>query len=280
MNKRIPLIVGAIGVVVIAAILYAFFRTPEEASAPIEAVPIELAATDVPEPTAEPEPTDAPEPTEEMVEQPTDEVMEEPTDEPMEEPTDEPMEEPTEEIVSADPIVYAIVQDRSQVTFELDEDLRGERITVVGTTNQVAGQLAFAPSDLSTAQIGIITINARTLMTDNDFRNRAIQNRILFTDDFEFIQFEPTSIDGLPESVAVGESADFTITGNLTIRDITMEETFDATVTFASENEINGVAITIISRENYGLQIPEVPSVANVTDEVQLTVDFVATSAE
>lgn len=266
MKKRIPLIIGAIGVVVIGSILYAFFRTPEAPSAPIEAVPIEL-ATDVPEPTDVP-PTAEPEQTEEVMEEPTEEVMEEPTS------------EPEEEMVSADPVIYALAQDQSTATFELDEDLRGQRITVVGTTNQVAGQIAFVPSDLSTAQVGTITINARTLETDNEFRNRAIQNRILFTDQFEFIQFEPTALEGLPDSVAVGETIDFAIVGNLTIRDITMEETFDATVTFVSESELNGIAVSIVSRENYDLQIPEVQSVANVTDEVQLTIEFVATPAQ
>ncbi len=267
MNKRIPLIIGVVSVIAIAFILYALFRTPEAPSGEIEAVPIEL-ATDIPA-TQEPEPTDEPVvATEEIVEQPTEVVMEEPT-------TETVVEQP-----SSDPVIFAIAQDRSTATFELDEDLRGERITVVGTTNQVAGQLAFAASDLPSAQIGTITINARTLTTDNEFRNRAIQNRILFTDQFEFIEFEPTAIDGLPESISVGESADLTITGNLTIRDVTQEEVFDATVTYVSGSEISGFAVTIISREIYGLQIPEVQSVANVTDEVQLAIDFVATPTE
>ncbi len=281
MKKRIPLVIGAVGVVVIASILYAFFRTPEAPSGEIEAVPIQLAATDAPEPTDVPAPTDVPptdvpEPTEEPMEESTEEVMEEPTEEVVEEPTEEPTEEP----VSADPVIYAIVQDRSTATFELGEDLNGESIRVVGTTNQVAGQIAFAAADLSTAQIGVITINARTLATSNDFRNRAIQNRILFTDQYEFIQFEPTAINGLPASIGVGESADFTIVGNLTIRDVTLEETFDASVTYVSESEISGVAVSIVSRDNYDLSIPEVQGVANVSDDVQLTIEFVATPAE
>ncbi|MCA9970572.1 MAG: YceI family protein, partial [Anaerolineales bacterium] len=105
--------------------------------------------------------------------------------------------------------VYSISPDASEVRFELDEDLRGNRITVVGTTNQVAGEIALDLSNLSAAQVGVIQINARALATDNDFRNRAIQNEILNTGSYEFITFTPTAVNGLPASAGVGEEISF-----------------------------------------------------------------------
>lgn len=172
--------------------------------------------------------------------------------------------------------VYQINQDASQVTFELDEDLRGERMTVVGATDQVAGELAVDLGDLSTAQIGVIQINARTLLTDNNFRNRAIQNEILETGAYEFITFTPTAISGLPGSAAPGQEVAFTIEGRLTIRDVTQPVSFDVVATAISENELAGRATTSIEREAFGLVIPQVRQVANVEETVELTIEFVA----
>ena len=162
--------------------------------------------------------------------------------------------------------------------FVLDEDLRGSRTTVVGETDQVAGELAVDFNDLSTTQVGTLQINARTLATDNDFRNRAIKNEILNTNEYEFITFAPSLVEGLPESVSVGEPVTFTIGGDLTIRDVTNEATFEVEATAVSEGEISGMASAVVQRADYNLNIPSVPNVANVEQDVELYIDFTATT--
>ena len=92
----------------------------------------------------------------------------------------------------------------------------------------------------------------------------------------QYITFTPTSIDGLPASVTVGEPFSFAVTGDLQIRDVVNAETFEMTVTPVSETELTGTAQTTIQRGDYGLTIPSVPSVANVSEEVILELDFVA----
>jgi polyisoprenoid-binding protein YceI len=56
--------------------------------------------------------------------------------------------------------LYEIDSDASQASFVIDEVLNGSPKTVVGTTNQVAGQLALDPADPSAAQLGTIWITA------------------------------------------------------------------------------------------------------------------------
>ena len=202
-----------------------------------------------------------------------------PADEPA--AADAPAEEPAAADAPADApaggaTLLEIVPADSTVRFELDELLRGNPVTVVGTTDQVAGQISLNLADLSQTQIGEIRINARTLATDNEFRNRAINNEILDTGDFEFITFAPTSIDGLPASAAVGDEINFTVSGDLTIRDMTNVVTFEMTATVVSPTEIRGTAGAVVQRADFDLRIPEVPSVANVEEEVELTIDFVA----
>lgn len=271
MFQRIAIAIGLLALVAVAAAAY-LLRAPEEASAPIEAIPLEL------EPTAE---IAEVEPTEESAaeavaqeEVETEEVVAEEPATPTAAPTDEPTAEPTEE--GFERTIFTIDQEQSQVRFELDEDLRGQRITVVGTTNQVAGELAIDLDDLAETQVGILQINARTLQTDSRNRNRAINNFILDTATYEFITFEPTSINNLPDAAALGEEVAFEIVGNLTIRDITQEVVFNVTATPISETELSGTASTVVTLEQYGLSIPSVPSVANVEEEVELYIDFVA----
>ena len=174
---------------------------------------------------------------------------------------------------------YQISSTDSTVTFALDEELMGQPKTVVGTTNQVAGEIAVNLADLSTAQVGVIQINARGLTTDNNMRTRTMQNRILETGEFEFITFTPTLVNGLPASAGVGESVSFTISGDLTIRDITQPVVFNVTATVVSETQLSGTATAIVNRGDFDLQIPSVPNVANVEEEVELTIEFIANAS-
>lgn len=241
--------VSSVVLIVVALLATAcVLQEPEEASAPIEAIPLDNRATGdeaaAPETGAESE-TAGPEAA-----------------------LDENMVQ-----------IYEIVQAETEARFELDEDLRGQRQTVVGITDQVAGQIAFGYDDLSTAAVGPIQINARTLATDNRMRNRAINNFILNTGDFEFITFEPGEVIGLPTNVEVGDTVEFTMVGDLTIRAVTNQVEFDVVATLVSADRFEGSASTTVTRGDYGLQIPSVPNVANVEEEVLLTIDFVAASA-
>jgi polyisoprenoid-binding protein YceI len=244
-------------------------QEPEAASSTIEAIPLETQAAGVA--TSEPATTEAAEATTTPAEAT---VAPEAT-------AETPTEAPTE--ASAAPagtaLVFTIDSAASQVRFQLDEELRGQPTTVVGTTDQVAGQLSVNLADLSQTQVGIIQINARTLATDNNFRNRAIQNEILDTGSFEFITFTPTGIEGLPASATVGEAISFNLVGDLTIRDITLPATFTVEATAVSETQIVGAATAVVNRTDFGLQIPSVPNVANVEEQVELYIDFTANAS-
>jgi polyisoprenoid-binding protein YceI len=174
---------------------------------------------------------------------------------------------------------FEIQPGHSEARFVIDEVLRGEPKTVVGTTDQVAGQIVLDPQRADASQVGTILINARTFETDSDQRDRAIQNRILQTDAYEYISFTPTSLVGLPSTLREGVPASFQVTGDLKIRDVTRPVTFDATVTPASSDRLEGTATTTVRYADWGLSIPQVPSVAGVTEQLELRLNFVATVA-
>jgi polyisoprenoid-binding protein YceI len=188
---------------------------------------------------------------------------------------------PTLEVAAEAP-VYEIQQEGSEARFLIDEVLRGAPFTVVGVTNQVAGQMTLDLANPANTQLGTILINARSLQTDASQRNNALRNFILRSADdaFELITFEPTALSGLPEAaVAVGEEVAFQITGNLTIVETTREVTFDVTVTLNEDNTISGLAVATVLYADFNLTIPSVPFVASVEDDVRLELQFVAAPA-
>jgi polyisoprenoid-binding protein YceI len=250
------------------------FQEPEAPSAPLEAIPLQLESPELPARDAGPAAQD-PAAQEPAADEP--EADAPAGDEPLaEEAGGEQQGEAGDAGPEGELRFYRIDPARSEVRFQLSEDLRGQRTTVIGVTNQVAGELALNLADLSTARVGIVQINARGLATDNSFRNRAIANEILESGRFELITFEPAGLDGLPASAAVGQEVAFTIRGDLTIRDISQPVTFAVTAVALSETEIGGTATATVTRQAFDLRIPSVPNVANVDEEVLLTIDFVA----
>ncbi len=179
-------------------------------------------------------------------------------------------------------VLFRIVSEESEVRFLINEVLRGNPTTVVGSTDQVAGDILVNFANPEASQLGTIRINVRTLQTDNEFRNRAIRSQILNSsqDEFEFSEFVPTSLESMPESVTIGQSFDFQVVGDLTVRDITNSVSFAVTATLVSETRLEGAASATITRESYNLLIPSAPGVADVSEEVILELDFVAVAVE
>lgn len=241
MFKYLIAALGIILVFIFGFVVYSTLKPPAEASAPITALPIQVDPTTAPANPAATDPAPA-----------------------------------ATQASGAGAATYQIVPTDSQVSFTINEVLRNSPNTVVGTTSQVAGQISFDPSQPAGAQVGPIQVDARTLVTDNNFRNRAIKNQILDTNNYEYITFTPKSISGLPDQVTFGTSYNLTITGDLTIKGVTKSVSFDATVTPVDATKLQGSATTTILYKDYGISIPQVPSVASVEDSVILKIDFVA----
>jgi polyisoprenoid-binding protein YceI len=173
--------------------------------------------------------------------------------------------------------LYSIDTAGSQVSFTLTEELRGTPTTVVGTTDQVAGEIFVDFTTPANSKVGVIRINARTLVTDQENRNRALRSNILQSarDEYQFIEFTPKSITDLPDKVEVGSTIKFKVIGDLKIRGIVQSVTFDVSVT-ADNDVLTGSATTQVTRDMYNLQIPSAPGVANVSNDVTLDIKFTA----
>ena len=173
----------------------------------------------------------------------------------------------------------------SELGLALKEDLMGEPDTVLASYGaQLRDYLkqhiqpVTSEGQAWTVQVDnltVKTVNARTLATDSEFRDRALKNRILYTDDYEFVTFAPTKLTGLPDAATFGEPFDFQMTDELTIMDVTRPVTFDVTVT-PTEDGLEGLATTTFPYEDFSLNIPASQAVQAVADEVTLEFNFTA----
>lgn len=258
MNSR-NIIIGIIvlAVIVIGGVwLYDWvLGETEEASGPIQPTPVVIDT-----------------PVDEVIVTSTPETLESPESS---EPTQAAQDEQGLDAALAGIQVYQISQDESSVSFTIYEELRGSPKDVIGVSNQVAGEVAVDLSDLSTAQVGVIQINARTFTTDDDRRNQAIRNRILFTDQYEFITFTPTQITGLSGRASPGQPFNFQITGDLTIIGNTQPVVFNVSGQVESPDRLTGMATTTIQRSDFNIVVPSVPFVANPGEEVTLEISLV-----
>jgi polyisoprenoid-binding protein YceI len=182
------------------------------------------------------------------------------------------------EAASDGALILRFVNGGTQARFLIDEVLLGQDKTVVGVTSLVEGELTVDPGDLASVQLGEVRIDARGFTTDDDRRTNRLRNDILRSaqDAYRYITFTPTSIEGLPASAAPGDSLSFQVTGDLKILDTTQPVTFAMNVTAVDSTTVQGGGTATIRYADFGINIPRVPMVASVEDEVILEIDFTA----
>jgi len=185
------------------------------------------------------------------------------------------------EVADASAVLYRIDKAESSVSFEIDEILNGNPFRVVGVTTEVAGEVLIDFDEPAASQLGTVVINVRTLATDSNFRDRAIRGPILGSsrDENEFATFEPTDIEGFPDSVTMGDQVPLRITGTFSLSGESRPVTFDTEVTVVSADRVEVTGAATVLRSDFGLTIPDVPSVSDVADEILLVIDLVAVPA-
>ncbi len=192
-----------------------------------------------------------------------------------------PVSAPTQDIqavsdtltASSTATLYRVSQTSSKVEFNIHEILSGKPKLVVGTTNQVAGDITVTGSKIV---FGAMKLDAKTLKTDSTSRDGALNHMILQTDtpENEYVTFQPSSND-FNGTIVAGQPVTFNVMGNLTISGVTKPATFAVNAT-VNPDSITGTASTTVSRADFGLKIPNFPFLADVKDQFSVAVTIVA----
>ena len=186
---------------------------------------------------------------------------------------------PTAEPVAADGATVFTLDAGTIARYKVEEVLANTGFKVAtGETLDVAGSIAFDSDGKVIADGSRIAVQAATLRTDSNRRDGYVRNRTLETDTYPEVVFQPTSVDGLPASIAdAGGPMEFTITGDLTVRDQTREVTWDVMAEFPGDGTATGFASVVFTFEDFGMDKPRVAIVVSVEDEILLELDFAGT---
>ncbi|MCY3544184.1 MAG: YceI family protein [Chloroflexi bacterium] len=164
--------------------------------------------------------------------------------------------------------------------YRIDEELAGRGFfTAVGETTEVVGRVVFDDDGGVVAEGSTIVMQAASLTTDSDRRDGYVRERTLLTSEYPAIVFSPTSAEGLPSPLSdASGTVEFTITGDLTVRDQTREVTWDVVAEFG--DTISGLASVVVTFEQFGIDKPSVAVVLSVEDSFQLELEFVGAFEE
>ena len=222
--------------------------------APTAAPPAPTAAPQTP-PTAAPAPTATAEPT----------------------PKPEPTAIPTPEAPAKNTFILG---EGTIARYKVEEELaRQGYFVATGETTEVVGRITFDDDGEIVPEGSGIIMQAATLKTDSDRRDRYVRERTLQTAEFPAIDFRPKSADGLPWPLdEASGTVEFSISGDLTIRDQTRPVTWDVTAEFG--DAISGLATVDITFEQFAMEKPSVAIVLSVDDTIRLELEFVGTFEE
>lgn len=183
------------------------------------------------------------------------------------------------ELAATDAVLYRIDAAQSEVRYEVGETFfQDNRFALaVGTTQGIAGELLVDFAQPLNTQIGDIVIDVSQFTSDESRRDNFIRNSGLQSAAYPLATFSPTSIDGLPAQVAETNNLSFTMTGELTVKNVTRNVTWDVTLNLDGD-QIVGTASTEILMSDYGVGPIQLAFLAT-EDQVNLYFDFVAMPA-
>lgn len=152
---------------------------------------------------------------------------------------------------------------------------------VKGSFQNFEVELEADPQDLTDANISFI-IDASSISTKNDDRDNHLRSA-----DFLDVEQYP-KITFVSKSVTKAGNNEYNVTGDLTIRGVTKEETFKVTFEGISKNPMSGAetagfsAEGTVKRSNYGLTWNAALETGGVLvgDEIKFTVELEASKAE
>lgn len=165
----------------------------------------------------------------------------------------------------------------SEALYRINEQLANRNLPndAIGTTEDIDGQIVFSADGTVDAEQSKITVNVKTLQSDSDRRDRYIRGRSLESDDFPNVEIVVQDVQGLPWPLPASGQVAFQMSGDLTIRDQTRLVTWDVTANFDG-GEVEGLAMTEVTFEQFAITKPSVAFVLSVADEIGLEFEFKA----
>ena len=169
------------------------------------------------------------------------------------------------------------IAEGTKARYKVREQLAGISFPsdAVGTTESVTGMVVLNPDGSIDAAHSKLTVDLRTLKSDQQMRDGYIQNRTLETEKFPTLEFVPRRAVGLPVPLpsGMGAQAGFQLVGDMTLHGVTKEVTWNVVSTFGND-QVAGRATTTLLFPTFNLTKPSLARLLSVDDKIELEIEF------
>jgi polyisoprenoid-binding protein YceI len=165
----------------------------------------------------------------------------------------------------------------SKARYKVREQLAGISFPsdAVGTTETVTGTIVVNPDGTIDAAKSKLSVDLRTIKSDQQMRDGYVQGRTLETEKFPMIEFVPKRAVGLPAPLPAGMQAQagFQLIGDITLHGVTSEATWNVVATFGNDH-VAGRATTTVLFTTYNMIKPSLARLMSVDDKIELEIEF------
>ena len=169
------------------------------------------------------------------------------------------------------------ISEGTKARYKVREQLAGISFPsdAVGTTEAVTGTLVVNPDGSIDATRSKLTVDLRTLKSDQQMRDGYIQKNTLESEKFPMIEFVPKRATGLPVPIpaGMGAQAGFQLIGDMTLHGVTKEATWNVVATFGND-QVAGRATTTLQFATFNLTKPSLARLMSVDDKIDLEIEF------
>ncbi|HXF63076.1 MAG TPA: YceI family protein [Caldilineaceae bacterium] len=181
---------------------------------------------------------------------------------------------------------FVIVPEESRASYIVDEEFFGGALAkygipsgiqdTIGSTQAIEGQFELNFDDLASA-LGEnrFTVDLSTLSSDQRLRDNWIRENGPTFNQYPEAIFVAERLENAPTEYTEGEEVSFQLIGPLTIRDETVETTWEVTATLQGDT-ITGVAVANLKMTDFGITPPDFANTLTVADDFQARVEFTA----
>lgn len=164
----------------------------------------------------------------------------------------------------------------SRARYKVREQLAGISFPsdAVGTTDGLTGVIVVNPDGSLNGSASKITVDLKTLSSDQQRRDDYIQNRTFETAKFPTLEFVPKRLVGLPAGpLPTTGQAGFQLIGDMTLHGVTAEATWNVVATFGND-AVAGRGTTVVTFEMFKLTKPTLARLLSVDDKIELEIEF------
>jgi len=179
---------------------------------------------------------------------------------------------------------FVILADESKASYTVEEEFLAGALaplgidasfnTAFGWTRNIEGQMSLnLNQDPPIVGENSFVVNIRSLSSDENRRDEMIQRRFLESNLFPLAEFVISSIENFPAESANGQLINFTLIGQMTIREMTQPFTFKVEAVLDGQM-LTGTATGSLTMSDFGFQPPSIAGILTVSDPAIITLEF------